>query len=588
MSKSEKLTYAGFKSVFTSIYKLIKKYRKHFLSAFLLITLIEALNLGGTYILKEIIDALIILDQIEVSFMIWLVLGWSGTHFLISFLTYINNLSVVRVQIKIAHALSLLVYKRLMGLSLEYHEKENTGSKLTKINQGVASVRQIIERVLWDFLPTVIKTVLSFVFLMFINVWIGLTFIIIIPIFIWIGLILNKKVYPLRKGIRRGNEQVYGKFGQAIYNVKTVQAFVQEKREIKEAKQGIGGIIRNQFSYIKIWFSYNFWRYNLIGVGMTVVAFLGVYLAYQGQITTGELVLFINVSMSVYVQLYALSRMFDEVMEAKVGVERILTIIESEEKIEIKKDAVKLDVKGEVEFKNVSFNYGEGGILKNVNLKIKPGEVVAIVGPSGGGKTTMVKLLYRYFDTVRGAILIDGHDLRDIDLNKYREQLGVVSQDIDIFNDSVKANIAYGQPRISLKLVKQAAKIANAHKFIQGFKKKYNTEVGERGIKLSGGQKQRIGIARAVLVDPRILILDEATSSLDAESEKLIQAAIKRVIKKRTTIIIAHRLSTIKNADRIVVVDNGRIVDIGSHEELIRKRGLYARLIKVQIRGYLS
>ena len=587
-NKNKKLTYASIKLVFGSVYDLIKQYQKYFIVAFGIVIILEVLSLVGNYLIKEIIDALTAVDAVEVSFIIWLVVGWSGIYFFSSILQYINTLWVVKVEIKIAHYLSILVYQKLMGLSLGYHEKENTGAKLTKIDNGVESVRRIIDRMFWDFFPTIIKVILSFGFLMFIDWRIGLTFIIIVPIFVWMTFRMNAKVYPVRKKIRKGFERVYGKFGQAIYNVKTVQAYVQEDRELKEAKKGVWVIIRNQFKYIKTLFSYNFWRFNVIGLGGMVVMLLGVYLAYTKQITTGELVLFLNISMTAYFQLYALSRIFDDVMEAKVGVERILKIIESEEIIPEKEDAVSLDIKGEIEFKNVYFDYGEGKVLKNINLKINPGEVVAFVGPSGGGKTTMIKLLYRYFDVKRGSIYIDGYDLRDISLDNYRKQLGVVSQDIDIFNTSISDNIAYGQPKKKIKDIKEAAKIANAHEFIEKFEKKYKTEVGERGIKLSGGQKQRIGIARAVLVDPRILVFDEATSSLDAESEQMIQLAINRVIKHRTTIIIAHRLSTIKNADKIVVIDNGRIVESGTHTELIRKKGAYARLVKLQISGYLS
>lgn len=588
MSKPKNLTYSSFRLVLTSVYGLIKQYKKYFVVAFLLVVLMEVLDLGANYIFKEIIDALIKIQEIEVMFIIWLVVGWAGVYFLISILQYVNTLWMVKVEIKIEHYLSVLVYQKLMELSLGYHEKENTGAKLQKIDNGLQSVRRIIDRLFWDFAPTSVKVILSFGFLMFIDWRIGLTFIIVVPIFMFLTIKMNKDVYPVRKQIRKGFERVYGKFGQAIYNVKTVQAYVQEDREVKEAKTGIRGIIRSQFRYIKVLFSFNFWRFNVIGVGIAAVTLLGVYLAYKGQITTGELVLFINVSMSSYFQLYSLSRIFDDIMEAKVGVERILKIIESEEKIEVKDDAVKLNLRGEIEFKNVYFDYGESGVLKNINLKINAGEVVAFVGPSGGGKTTMVKLLYRYFDAKRGSIFIDGHDLRDLDLDKYRAQLGIVNQDIDIFNDTIKANIAYGKPKISLRQVKEAAKIANASEFIEKFDKKFETEVGERGIKLSGGQRQRVGIARAILVDPKILILDEATSSLDAESEKMIQLAINRVIKKRTTIIIAHRLSTIKNADRIVVIDRGRIVEVGTHAELLKLKGVYSRLVKLQISGYLT
>jgi len=315
---------------------------------------------------------------------------------------------------------------------------------------------------------------------------------------------------------------------------------------------------------------------------------MGAYFAYNGEITPGDLVLFIMVGGNCYYSLYSFSRIVDMVMEAKVGVERIFKVLESKAEIPEKPDSKKVQLKGAIEFNKVYFNYGEGNVLKDVHFKIKPGEVVALVGPSGGGKTTIAKLLYRYFDCTKGKILFDKIDVKDLDLKSMRSQLAIVDQDIDIFNSSVKENIAYGKPEAELSEVKKAARIANAAEFIEKFEKGYNTIVGERGIKLSGGQKQRIGIARAVLVDPRVLILDEATSSLDAESEKMIQDAINKVIKDRTTIVIAHRLSTVKNADKIIVIEDGKIKEIGSHEKLLKKKGVYSKLVELQLSGYLD
>ncbi|KKR08053.1 MAG: ABC transporter related protein [Parcubacteria group bacterium GW2011_GWC2_39_14] len=588
MHSKQKLSWVSLKLVFSSIYDLIKQYRRYFIVAFAVIILQQLIDLAANYTFKEIIDALISQPgQVIKQVFEWGGL-WALCYFAISGLEYFNSRWIVKVEIKIGYYLALRVYQKLIGLSLGYHEKENTGAKLTKIDNGCESVRRIIDRILWDFGPTVLKVIFSFVFLMFIDWRVAFTFLIIIPVFFWLTLKMNASVYGLRRTIRSKNEKVYGKFGQAIYNVKTVQAYVQEEREMNESKKGFWSLIRTQFRYIKILFSYNFWRYNIVGVGMALVIGLGLYLASLKEITPGELVLFINISFSTYFQLYALTRIFDDIMEAKVGVERILKILNSDAEIGDSENAKKIDIKGFIEFKNVYFDYDGEKVLHGINFKIKPGEVVAIVGHSGGGKTTLAKLLYRYFDVKKGQILIDGIDLRELDLNKYRSQLGIVSQDIDIFNDTVKSNIAYGKPHTSLKKIIEASKVANAHEFIQNLKKKYDTVVGERGVKLSGGQRQRVGIARAILIEPKILVLDEATSSLDAESEKLIQHAIKQVIRNRTTIIIAHRLSTVKNADRIIVLDKGRIIEVGTHAQLIRKRGAYAKLVNLQISGYLS
>ena len=301
-----------------------------------------------------------------------------------------------------------------------------------------------------------------------------------------------------------------------------------------------------------------------------------------------EFVLFFQGGVQTYFSLFELTRTLDHIMNAKVGIDRLLKVIDSDDYIVSHEDGIKRNLQGDVEFKNVSFDYGDGKVLKNINFKIKHGEVVALVGPSGGGKSTVAKLLYRYYDVTSGGILIDDDPIENFDIKNYRSQLGIVNQDIDIFSDTVKANISYGRPKATMKEVHQAAKIANADEFVNKLKKKYDTLVGERGIKLSGGQKQRIGIARAILVDPKILILDEATSSLDSSSEKMIQEAIHRVIKNRTTIVIAHRLSTVKNADKIIVIAKGRISQQGTHSQLMRKGGLYKKFVTLQTSGYLN
>jgi ABC-type multidrug transport system fused ATPase/permease subunit len=575
--------------VLRKIIKLSGKYKKFFLYAFLFILVVELLEIAGHYMFRDVIDFFFEIDR-EQGFerLIYLVVIMSLIYFVQSIVNYLNQIVIVKVIVRIYHSISLRVFRKLMALSLGYHEKENTGAKLRKIGNGTESIRTIIDRMLWDVAPTVVRVIASSIFLMFLDYRLGLTFMIIIPVFLYSTFRMNTRAYPRRKKIWKGYERMHGQFGQAIFNVKTVQSYVQEVKEKRAVKRGIVGIIKNQFIYIRLLFSSNFWRNNLIAIGNVLIIIYGAYLVYNYEMTPGTLVIFINISNYCYFSLYSLSRIVDHVMEAKVGVERVNEILDSDAEIEVKEEGIKQELKGEIEFKNVNFDYGEGKVLKNVNFTIKPGEVVALVGPSGGGKTTIAKLLYRYFDVTGGRILIDDENIKDLDLGNYREQLAIVDQDIDIFNSSVKENIAYGRPNSKLVDIKKAAKIANAHEFIENFKKGYNTVVGERGIKLSGGQKQRVGIARAVLVNPKILVFDEATSSLDAESEKLIQDAINKVIKDRTTIVIAHRLSTVKNADKIIVIEKGRVLEVGTHKGLIRKRGIYAKLVKLQMSGFLD
>lgn len=584
-----KAFFQGLIFVFKKIWFLLKDYRKYFLIGFILIVFLEGLYLASQYFYKLVIDNLLaIKDGAAWETLVYSIVGLAVIYIFTGLIEFLNTLIIVKAEIRSEHYLSLLVFDKFLNLSLGFHEKQNTGGKLNKLNNGLNSVRTAIDKLIWEFLPTILRVVMSFFFLLFVNYRIALVFILAIPIFIFLTIRMNIKVFHLRKEIWKGIEGVYGKYGQALYNVRTVQAFVQEERETDRAKVGIVGLIKKQFGYMNTRLSYNLWRSLVVSFGSILAVCFGAYLAFKGEITAGDLVMFLGIAMNSYYSLFNISRIFDDVMEAKSGIENMFTILDSEEVVPENDNAVKLKLTGAVEFQNVSFDYGKGKILKNINFVIKPGETIALVGPSGAGKTTVAKLIYRYFDCQVGNILIDGHNIKDLNVRYLRRQLGVVNQDIELFDDTVKNNIAYGKARVSKVELEKAAKVASAHEFIQELEKGYDTLVGEKGVKLSGGQKQRLGIARAVLMDPKILILDEATSSLDSSSEKMIQSAIQRVIKNRTTIVIAHRLSTVKNADRIIVLDKGRIVEQGTHEDLMRSGGLYRKLVNLQVDGYLK
>jgi ABC-type multidrug transport system fused ATPase/permease subunit len=316
---------------------------------------------------------------------------------------------------------------------------------------------------------------------------------------------------------------------------------------------------------------------------------LGVYLVWQGSVTIGTLVFVVTLSEKAYFSLYRLSRFYDKAEEGAVAVKRFINITKEEIDIKNPKNGIKpTRVKGEIKFKNVNFAYPNTSelALDNVNLKISSGCVTALIGPSGGGKTTVARMIYRHYDPQVGKVMLDDEDLKKYDLYAFRKHIAIVPQEVEIFNSSVSDNIAYANSGASQKEIKAAARIANAEEFINKLSDGYETLVGERGIKLSGGQRQRIGIARAILANPKILIFDEATSNLDSYSEKLIQDAMKKISKGRTMIVIAHRLSTIKKADKIVVLENGKVVEQGSHIELSQASGgLYAKLLKLQEMG---
>ncbi|MGM0549314.1 MAG: ABC transporter ATP-binding protein, partial [Bacillota bacterium] len=323
----------------------------------------------------------------------------------------------------------------------------------------------------------------------------------------------------------------------------------------------------------------------IAAISFTAILWYGGYEVMQGRMTASELIAFFTLLLTISDPLRSITKLSKRLQQLFASAERVFEIMDTESelreddqnKIELKKAA------GEVVYDNVSFAYNKNEIvLKNINLTANPGEIVALVGHSGAGKTTMVDLIPRFFDPISGRMRLDGHDLRDLQLDSLRDFIGIVPQETILFSGSLRDNIAYGDLEADFEAIQQAAEAANAHGFIMDFPNAYDTIVGERGVGLSGGQKQRISIARAILKDPKILILDEATSSLDSESENLVQEALENLMEARTTFIIAHRLSTIKNADKIVVVEQGEIMEVGSHQELLAAQGKYASLYQGQ------
>ena len=321
-------------------------------------------------------------------------------------------------------------------------------------------------------------------------------------------------------------------------------------------------------------------------IAVALVLFYGGKLVLSGSstLTASEFIAYIGVFSQILQPAKAISTATSGIQRGLASAERILSLLQTSSKIKDKKNAKELTafLQG-IEFKNVNFSYEQEIVLKNINLTIKKGEMVALVGQSGGGKSTLADLIPRFYDPTHGQILVDGDDLRDVTQESLRKQMGIVTQESILFNDTVFNNIAFGETTATAEEVIKAAKVANAHEFISRLPNGYNEIIGDRGVKLSGGQRQRLSIARAVFKNPSILILDEATSALDSESEKLVQEALTNLMKNRTSIVIAHRLSTIQHADKIIVINNGEIVETGTHEELVNKMGVYSRLSKMQL-----
>lgn len=588
----ENVIQLNIKDFWARLWQLIQPSHRQIFSVLGLIMIVEAVRLIGPYILKLIIDQLSNFSQQDVPWVIFLLVGMFFANEIVSWIMYFVDRRSFGIIAEIEKYLSDNALRKMVFLDLGYHEKENTGNKIIKIQRGTDKIIELLANTFWEVMPTTLQVIFTAVVLFLIDWRFGFILLTFVPVFIYLTLQINKIVYPLRRKRYDEQEQAGGLMAQSIININTVKSFVQERREsrrherIREKIKNI--LLVERKSFLKA----NLKRFFVIDLGRLLVLVLGAYWVWQENMTLGSLVFVFTISEKSLISLFRISRLYDRIMESGEAVERLYDLSLEEPDIKNpKRGYVPRKITGEIEFKHVSFSYSESDVkaLDDVSVKIQSGCMTALVGPSGGGKTTLVRLLYRHYDPESGQVLLDERDLKTYDLYAFRKFYAIVPQDVEIFDASIRDNIAYAKPEASMQEIVAAAKIANAEEFITQMKEGYETLVGERGIKLSGGQRQRIGIARAILANPKILIFDEATSSLDSYSEKLIQDALDRISKGRTVIVIAHRLSTIRKADKIIVLEDGKVAETGNHIQLANnKGGLYKRLLRLQQTGYVE
>jgi ABC-type multidrug transport system fused ATPase/permease subunit len=414
----------------------------------------------------------------------------------------------------------------------------------------------------------------------------------------------NTRIRPVYRRVRARLGDINAELQDNLAGIRVIQAFGQEDATMERFTAESQRYYQARVRGIRYWSSFFPAMYFIASLGSVLVLGVGAVMVVRGQLSLGSMVAFLSYVVSFYDPIRRLTEIDNVFQEAIAAGERIFELLDEVPEIEDAPAAVALPrLRGEVRFHDVHFRYGaaaamesrptvgqvanlpqaEPKVLHGVEFQIAPGEVVALVGPSGAGKTSIANLLCRFYDPIRGQVTVDGYDLRRVQIRSLRRQIAVVLQDTFLFNTTVRENLLYGKPDAGEEGMIAAAKAAYAHEFIEQLPQAYDTEIGERGVKLSGGQKQRLALARAILADPRILILDEATSSVDAEAEYLIQQALDEVLKGRTALVIAHRLSTIRNADKIIALEGGRIIEIGDHRELLARGGLYSQLYRRQI-----
>ena len=495
---------------------------------------------------------------------------------------YITNVGHV-MGAKMEYNMRAEIFAHFQKLSFSFFDDQKTGQLMSRITNDLFEITELLHHGPENIVISLIKIVGAFVILIGINKYLtGAAFIILPVMFVYV-FFLNKKMRNAFKENRKKIAEINSSAEDNLSGIRVVKSFANEDIEIAKFKEGNDAFLKaKKNSYLYMGLFHSGMTAFILCVNIVVIITGGILIS-DGLVEIPDFIAFLLYINTFTEPIRVIIDFTEQFQNGYTGFERFTEILNIEPDIEDKKDAIELsDVKGDIVFDDVSFKYKEGAhrVLRHINLEIKPGSYVALVGSSGGGKTTLCSLIPRFYDATGGSVKIDGTDVRDIKLKSLRDHIGIVQQDVYLFAGTVLDNISYGKPGSTREEIIEAAKLANAHDFIMELPKGYDTDIGQRGIKLSGGQKQRLSIARVFLKNPPILIFDEATSALDNESENIVKESLEKLAKNRTTLVIAHRLSTVKNAERILVLTENGIEESGTHDELMEKGGIYAGLYK--------
>ena len=563
----------------------IRPYVKHLAFAIVCIVLAAAANLYVPWIIKDMIDKVLMERDMA---MLNLIAGGIIVVFFFRGIFYYGQSYLVsfvgqRVVIDIREAL----FEKFQRMPLAYFDRHQTGEIMSYVTNDVQALQNALVDKLIELVTESSVLVGSIVLMFYLDWKLTLITLITVPLVGQAMNIFGKKLKKSGIVIQERLADINSLLQESISAVRVVKSFVRERHEIARFHRQNELNFQAEMKNVQLTSLLTPTVEFLAAITVTFILWIGGYEVVQGDLTAGALVAFLTYAVNLANPVKRISRIYGTVQRAMAAADRVFDVIDMEETIHDKEGAVPLpEIEGRVAVKDVSFSYKEGApALSHVSLEASPGQLVAFVGPSGAGKSTIANLIPRFYEVNEGVIEIDGHDVRDVTLDSLREQIGIVPQETMLFSSSVRENIRYGRLDATDEEIEEAARAANAEEFILQLPEGYETKIGERGLNLSGGQRQRIAIARAILKNPRILILDEATSALDTESEKIVQAALDKLMVGRTSFAIAHRLSTIFNADCIYVIDGGCIVERGTHEELLAAGGLYSTLYNIQFRG---
>ncbi|MEW6027406.1 MAG: ABC transporter ATP-binding protein [Planctomycetota bacterium] len=499
---------------------------------------------------------------------------------------YLQGLVTLKVIVDIRNRLCA----HLLTMSLRFFNEKKTGDLLSRMTNDIGVIQNSINFLFGDIIQQPLTILMAFVFMFILDWQLTLIVIFIVPVMAIPVLLLGKRIRKARKTSLAKLGDVTESMHQMFSGIRIVKSFQMEHAEIRELEKENESFRKKSLSIVRVK-SLGLSFIEFVGTVMVLCVLFGaVYLIKHGRLDIPLAGTFAFYLATCIKPIRVLTTSYNALQESFGGAERVFELMQQKPDIIDAPDSVMMsEFKRDIQFRNLSFTYNDDSsdsirrpALSNINLAVRSGETIAIVGPTGSGKSTLLDLLCRFYDPTEGRIEIDGFDLKKIRRSSLLRQIAIVSQETFLFNDSIRNNISYGKPEAILEDIKEASRAAYIDEFIEGLPQKYETVIGERGVKLSGGERQRIAIARALLKNPRILLLDEATSALDSASEKIVQAAINNLMKNRTTFIIAHRLSTVQHADRIIVLDEGRIVEEGKHDELIKQGGLYSRLAPLE------
>ncbi|MGI9119270.1 MAG: ABC transporter ATP-binding protein [Acidimicrobiales bacterium] len=566
--------------------------KRYYLATAVFVIVVALLNQANPFLLKFLVDAVVKRasgQPVETSHFALLLAVLFSVGILVSVITNVQGYVGDLLGAKLHTLLGQRYYDHLLELPLEFYDNEITGRITSRLERSIAGISELMKAMANSFISFFLSSFFTLVILARYSPFVALLLALLFPLYIGLTTLTSRSWQKKQEGINKDNDFANGRFLEAISNIRVVKSFVHERvesRTFADIRRSIEGQTAVQS---RQWHRYDVWR----GLSLNVI-FFGIYAVIIGQAlngtfgplqqSIGTVVLMLQLSLQAQFPLMASSFIVDQLQRAAADSKDFFDIMQVSPTIADAEGAAELEVtKGRVEYRNVSFQYRGGQpVLSDVSFTIEPGTKLALVGESGEGKTTLANLLLRFYEPSQGTICIDGSDVATVSQASLRRAVGVVFQDPALFSGTVAENITYGQTDVSVDKVVAAAQAANAHDFVERLPQGYETQIGERGVKLSGGQKQRIAIARALMKDPPILVLDEATSSLDSKAEREVQGALERLMRGRTTLIIAHRLSTIQNVDIIVGIRQGGVAEVGSPAELAVGDGIYAELLRLQ------